>query len=339
MPETKQRVYLWDNVKALLIILVVMGHFVTQFTGSNEIMQSMFSIIYSVHMPLFIFVSGLFTRYKDDKLQVNKIISYLILYVLLKLIIYIERISFGHDSHFNLFSESGIPWYMLAMAMWLCMTYCFRNVKPVPMMIISVVSSLLVGYIDGVGDVLCLSRIIVFYPFFLFGFYLDANKIIEKTRKSWMKVVSVLLLIALVVFAFIFRDALYSLRPVFVGRREYAAFPASNLGPIIRLGWYFASAVLSAAIICLIPNRQNKMSYIGAATLPIYFFHRPILYVLMDVGFGALVMDNLGPVWGPVVFLLSAVVLALILSWPPLAKPFNKLMKVKYTGLLKGEEK
>ncbi|MCQ2461626.1 MAG: acyltransferase family protein [Clostridia bacterium] len=338
MADSKPRVYLWDNVKALLIILVVMGHFITQFTGSNEIMQSMFSIIYSVHMPLFIFVSGLFTRYKNGKLQVNKIISYLILYVLLKLIIFIERVSFGHNSKFDLFSDAGIPWYMLAMAAWLCMTYCFRNVKPLPMMIVSVVSALLVGYANGIGDVLCLSRIIVFYPFFLLGYYLDANKIIEKTRKPWMKIVAVVLLLTLVVLAFTCRGALYSLRPVLVGRNSYAKFAVPSLGPVFRLGWYIVSTILSAAIVCLIPNKQNKLSYIGAATLPIYFIHRPILYILMDVGFGALVVNGLGPIWGPIVFLLSAILLAFILSWPPFSKPFNKLMKVQYTKLFKGEE-
>lgn len=338
MADTKPRVYLWDNVKALLIILVVMGHFVTQYTGSNEVMQSMFSIIYSVHMPLFIFVSGLFTRYKNDKLQINKIISYLILYVALKLVIFIERISFGNNSHFTLFSDSGIPWYMFAMAVWLCMTYCLRDIKPIPMMLVSVVSSLLVGYVDGVGDLFCLSRIIVFYPFFLLGFYLDPNKVIEKTRANWMKVLSAILVIALILASFFFRDALYSLRPVFVARRPYSAFAVPSLGPVIRFGWYIGATILSAAVVCLIPNKQNKLSYIGASTLPIYFLHRPILYVLMDVGFGTLVMNNFGPTLGAILFLLSAVALAFLLSYPPLAKPFGKLMNVKYKKLLKGDE-
>ncbi|MBR5976297.1 MAG: hypothetical protein IK046_00625 [Clostridia bacterium] len=45
MAETKQRLYLWDNVKALLIVLVVLGHFVTQFTGQSAFIQSIFLII------------------------------------------------------------------------------------------------------------------------------------------------------------------------------------------------------------------------------------------------------------------------------------------------------
>ncbi|MBQ0014156.1 MAG: acyltransferase family protein [Clostridia bacterium] len=333
----KERVFLWDNVKTLLIILVVMGHFVTQYTGSNEIMQSMFCIIYSFHMPLFIFVSGLFAKssFKDDKLKVNKIISYLILYVALKLIIFIERISFGHDSTFTIWSESGIPWYMLAMAAWICMTYCLRFVKPWALLSFSTALALVAGYSDKIGDVLCLSRIIVFYPFFLLGFYMDSKVIAEKTRDPWRKAVAALILVALIVLGFLAREELYQFRPIMVARNPYSQLANPAFGALYRAAWYALSLCISLSVVCILPNKENKLSYIGASTLPIYFIHRPILYILMDVGFGALVMDNLGPVYGPIVFLLSAIVLALVLSIPVLNKPFNALMKVKYTGLLK----
>lgn len=333
----KERVYLWDNVKALLIILVVMGHFVTQYTGSNEIMQSMFCIIYSFHMPLFIFVSGLFAKssFKDDKLKVNKVISYLILYVALKLIIFIERISFGHNATFTIWSEQGIPWYMLAMAAWICMTYCLRFVRPAALLSVSIILALVAGYSDKIGDVLCLSRIIVFYPMFLLGFYMDSKAIVEKTRVPWQKVLAVCILLMLVLLSFFAREELYQFRPILVARNPYSQLANPSLGAVYRAVWYVLSMCISCAIVCVLPNKENKLSYIGASTLPIYFIHRPILYILMDVGFGTLIMTNLGPVYGPIVFLLSAVVLALVLSVPVLNKPFNALMKVKYSRFLK----
>lgn len=333
----KERVYLWDNVKALLIILVVMGHFVTQYTGSNEIMQSMFCIIYSFHMPLFIFVSGLFAKssFKDDKLKVNKVISYLILYVALKLIIFIERISFGHNATFTIWSEQGIPWYMLAMAAWICMTYCLRFVRPTALLSVSIILALVAGYSDKIGDVLCLSRIIVFYPMFLLGFYMDSKAIVEKTRAPWQKVLAVCILLMLVLLSFFAREELYQFRPILVARNPYSQLANPSLGAVYRAVWYVLSMCISCAIVCVLPNKENKLSYIGASTLPIYFIHRPILYILMDVGFGTLIMTNLGPVYGPIVFLLSAVVLALVLSVPILNKPFNALMKVKYSRFLK----
>lgn len=335
MSETKPRLYLWDNVKSLLIILVVMGHFVTQYTGSNEFMQSAFIIIYSVHMPLFIFVSGLFSKssFKNDRLNVNRVLAFLILYFLLKLLIFAT----GHGRPYRPFYESGIPWYMFAMAVWLCITFVIRKFPAKIVLPLSVALALAAGFFDVIRSDFCLSRIIVFYPFFLLGFFLDPTKVAGKSRNRKLRIVSAVLILALFVSAFLFRNELYLMRPIMVAQHPYTKLWNPGMGLPIRAVWYIMATVLSASVVCLLPNRKNFLSYIGASTLPIYFLHRPILYVLMDAGFGAFIMHRLGlgPVLAPILFLLCAAVLALLLSFPPLAKPFNALMKVDFTGFLK----
>lgn len=52
----KERSLYWDTIKGLLIILVVFGHCGTA-VGNN-----LLSVIYSFHMPLFILVSGFFSK-------------------------------------------------------------------------------------------------------------------------------------------------------------------------------------------------------------------------------------------------------------------------------------
>ena len=338
MAETKPRLYLWDNVKSLLIILVVMGHFVTQYTGSNAFMQSAFIIIYSVHMPLFIFVSGLFSKssFKNDKLNVNRVIAFLILYFLLKLLIFLT----GHGRPYRPFYESGIPWYMFAMAVWLCLTFVIRKLPAKIVLPLSVVLALAAGFFDVIRSDFCLSRIIVFYPFFLLGFYLDPTKTAEKSRDRKFRIVSAVLILALFVSAFLFRDEIYLMRPLMVAQHPYTKLWKPEPGLPLRAVWYVIATVLSASVVCLLPNKKNRLSYIGASTLPIYFFHRPILYILMDLGFGAFIMHRLGlgPVLSPILFLLCAVVLALLLSFPPLAKPFNALMKFNFTGIFKRDK-
>lgn len=336
MAETKSRVFLWDNVKALLILVVVMGHFVTQYTGSSELMRSLFIIIYYFHMPLFVFVSGMFAKssWKDGVLRVNKVISYIILYIGLKLVIFLEGVAFGKDPTFRLFYESGIPWYMLAMAAFICLTYVLRDVKPQFLIPATVLIACIAGYESGIGDIFALSRIIVFYPIFLLGFYTDSVKLAEFTRKPWLRILSAVLLVLFIVLAFAERDALYALRPVVTGRSPFAKFPVPELGFLFRLLGYAVGGIISFLVICILPNKENKLSYIGAATLPIYFLHRPILYVFMDSGLGRTMVTSLGE-WGIPVFLALSVVLTFILSVKPLSVPFNKLMKCKYTKLLK----
>lgn len=335
MTVSKQRVYLWDNVKALLIFLVVLGHFVTQCTGKYEFAQQMFTLVYSFHMPLFIFVSGLFAKssFKDGKLKVNKIISYLILYIALKLVIFIESVVFGKNASFNIFSEGGIPWYMLAMAVFICATYVLRNIKPQILIMVSILLALLAGYENAIGDVLVLSRLFVFYPIFLLGFYTDSAKLAEFSRKPALRIASAVVLLAFVLVTFFVDNPLYFLRPMMTARHSYVKLGSPEFGPLYRLGAYALGFIVSFAVICVLPNKKNKFSYIGAATLPIYFLHRPILYIIMDSGLGSVIL-GISPVYGIYIFFLLSVVLTLALSAPPLAKPFNRLMKLKYEKVL-----
>ena len=54
----KVRIHYLDSLKAILILLVVLGHAV-QFNDTEHYANSiLFRFIYSFHMPLFFFISG-----------------------------------------------------------------------------------------------------------------------------------------------------------------------------------------------------------------------------------------------------------------------------------------
>lgn len=54
-----------DSLKGLLIICVVIGHVIGNFDRSL-LSQKVYDFIYMFHMPLFILISGLFTRRKES---------------------------------------------------------------------------------------------------------------------------------------------------------------------------------------------------------------------------------------------------------------------------------
>lgn len=56
---TKRITYL-DSLKAILILLVILGHAV-QFNTEEYETNPLFQFIYSFHMPLFLFISGYLT--------------------------------------------------------------------------------------------------------------------------------------------------------------------------------------------------------------------------------------------------------------------------------------
>ena len=57
----KERDYFFDNLKAVLIFLVVLGHFLLPIHGES-VLVVVKRLIYVFHMPLFVFVSGYFAK-------------------------------------------------------------------------------------------------------------------------------------------------------------------------------------------------------------------------------------------------------------------------------------
>ena len=57
------RIALWDNLKFILITLVVAGHFADQLTDYSSIYSSIYLFIYAFHMPLFILIEIRRKRY------------------------------------------------------------------------------------------------------------------------------------------------------------------------------------------------------------------------------------------------------------------------------------
>lgn len=52
-----------DNMKGVLILLVVIGHILLPIQGSTRAVTNLFYLIYTFHMPAFVFLSGLFAQH------------------------------------------------------------------------------------------------------------------------------------------------------------------------------------------------------------------------------------------------------------------------------------
>lgn len=105
-------------MKALLIFSVVIGHFVDQIMKESSFSKSIFIYIYSFHMPLFIFLNGFLGKNLiQSRERVIKRISYfLLLYLLLKIMIFFVKTIFHKNPSFSFLIGSGTPWYLLATA-------------------------------------------------------------------------------------------------------------------------------------------------------------------------------------------------------------------------------
>ena len=81
--QKRVRNHQFDNMKALLIFLVVIGHVLSNY-GVTEGSDFLYKVIFSFHMPAFIFVSGLFSKssFRDGRRAGKRAVYFFVLYIL-----------------------------------------------------------------------------------------------------------------------------------------------------------------------------------------------------------------------------------------------------------------
>lgn len=317
-----QRVALWDNVKMALITMVVVGHFIEPYVGDSHLLKALFLFIYSFHMPLFFFVAGLF--HKNERIK-EKTLGFLSIYIAFKVVVALSTAVCGKGFSLSLLKESGAPWYMLAMAVFVCVTYLLRNVDPKAVLLLAVALACCAGYDKSIGDVLAASRIIVFFPFYYVGSVFPKAKVEQlAARRNW-KMIGLAILLVWLAICYFQIDVVYVLRHLFTGRNPYND-TVRHIGWIVRLGCYALTTLAGMGIILIMPTKKlGYLTTVGTRTLQIYFWHIPIRNILRYTGCLDRLMAMGAP--GKLLLLLAAVCVVLLCSVKPLEQPTAYLMK------------
>lgn len=328
----KQRIYYWDNLKAILIFLVVLSHFLLPVVQEGELIKTAHFSIYLFHMPAFVLATGYFAKnyMKKDVPDVRKLMGILILYVVYKLLICVTKyVLAGKYIDLKLFESSAAPWYLLAMFFWYIFLPLFAKFKPTASVGFALILALLIGTNEQVGSFLALSRTIVFFPFFLIGYYFDGKKI-EKMTSLINKIVSAIILATVVVLVFFGWELLDKYGEIIYGGVSYSKLGLDDeIAIMLRILWYVIASIMTVALMCLVPKRKLAISYIGSRTLSIYILHRIIREVFDDLYLYKYFDKN------EVLLLIGCVVLSLVITFICAAKPFNNLFqkafKLKFT--------
>ena len=92
-----KRIALWDNLKLFLIFLVVLGHLTLQYFCSSQMFCTVTMVIYTFHMPAFVFISGLFSKkaINGETPPVKRSFSFITVYLFVRVLNYLSNIIFG----------------------------------------------------------------------------------------------------------------------------------------------------------------------------------------------------------------------------------------------------
>lgn len=321
--SAKQRDYLFDNYKVLLIVLVVMGHFIEPCYRNNEFLYTLKWLIVSFHMPAFIFISGYFSKRELPFSVIFK--KLLVPYIVYEFVYYFFYIFILHkETGLYLLYPKFSLWYLLALFVWRAVTPC---VKKCPhYMPLAFAAGLLIGCSDMADNFLSLPRILYFYPFFLAGMNFDRS-ILARFQKKLFRFLSAAVILAFTgcVLCMPVFDTL-SVK-VFYGRYNY-----DFLGQGIAMGilWrgicYGVGFAMTFSGLLLIPNRKTSLSYIGTRTMAIYLFHGLTYSYLKDC---TGLLKHVETIPQSLLLLLGCMLLAVIFSAAPLTAFTNKVADLR----------
>ena len=255
-----------DSAKAVLIFFVILGHCITRLGENSECITLLFNLIYSFHMPLFVFVSGyFFNPNKGRSSIIRNCIELFSTYLLFQLIWNIIR---PPHSLSSVLSPAVTLWYLLCLVYWKLILLFAKNWIDAKLLICVVLLSILVGFVP-IGTQLSFQRLFTFFPFFVAGNLLR-GRLLVKIKDFLKKWVSIGLLIAVIV-GLSFIDTQW--KWLLFGDCSYYDFPCRLVvAPLFRFGYYVFASFLSVLIMALIPDRRILAS-IGTKTMTIYLFH------------------------------------------------------------------
>lgn len=282
MGKSNNRVFLYDNLKFILMLLVVIGHFAMMYVETSEFFLKMVVFIYFFHMPAFIFISGLFSKraVNDKDTTIKRVRYFLIIYVVLKILFCLQVYLLQHKFELNLLVADSLPWFMLLMAYFYGITYLLRDVDGKLVLVISITLGCVAGYFDFINDFLCLSRTIVYYPFFYLGYLMDRNEIVEKTELPLARIIGAVVIIGFAYLCFFQRDLVWTVNPLFSARRPFSALTYPATGGLQRLCYYPAVMLFITSLISLAPRKESIMTVFGQHTLRVYCVHYFIISFL-----------------------------------------------------------
>ena len=313
----------FDNITAILIFCVVLGHVISNFgrTGSAAVI---YDIIFSFHMPAFLFVSGYFAKYNPKKIFA----SLFPLYVIFQILQYLERgiLRFFETGNlkmggFDLFTPQWTLWYLLALMAFQLLLPVFDTddrKKQGGFLLLALVLGILVGFTPDTDNFLAMSRVFVFLPFYLWGYYEKKNQMIRSLRKGKragvIRGISAVIGVALVTGFCLFETRI-------VSKNFYGTEPFADAGMFAGRLFAWITAVLWILILVIwVPDRKlGYLGTIGSNTLPIYLFHSLVILILAATPLEEAVNGRLLPM------VCLAAVMTLVLSWGKLETLLRKI--------------
>lgn len=344
--KTKQRDSWFDNVKGILMIAVVVGHFNASVIGQYQTLAFLQTVIYFFHMPAFAVISGYFLKRRvNTKDYVSVINKTLIPYLFAQLFVYIAAVILPDGvralSAERLY-ESGVfsflfpiyhLWYFFGVVFsFLFLVYSNAQKHPLRAFVISIALSVVSGMIPTV-EFMRFTKVIAFLPFFVFGYIFPKNAM-ENVRKRKFAVPSAVFVSAVVAFFWFFRTR-WTPISIFAMTLRYEKYESVYgisywQAVIVRVVFIVLSIIFSLAFMNLCPKKKSVFTVLGERSVYIYVLHVIIVAVVRHFNYDYKILQQLNSPVRKIFFLLFGVAVCYALASKPVVAVFKRFFEPSF---------
>lgn len=278
-----------DSVKFVLIFVVVLGHMVE--CGTNDIWNAkVHTLIYSFHMPAFIYVSGyVFRRTTDIRKFRKSILNMLLVYGIFQLLFFGDPLRYYmgggksltinglRDNAIGFFTPASVLWYLMSLVTWRTVT----QFVPLRMLenrkwflMCALVVSVAAAFVP-LGREFSFQRTCAFYLYFLLGYYDGRQHFTSYIPGDYSGKKTICLIVIVLYFVLIM-----------VGPRvpdsmlvQFFSFWQKPLILPLRIVSYLWVLPLMWAVLNIIPDMACFSSE-GKHTLFYYIYHVYLVYLM-----------------------------------------------------------
>ncbi len=265
----------YDNLKGLLIILVVVCHFLGGCLVKDDvILRSFVLFVYFFHMPLFIFVSGYFSK-NVDKCRATAFSDLFLVFIIAQIFwVIFKYLTNGSVYYIEHFLDPGYAlWYIVSLFFW--RLFLKDIIKLRFALGISFLISPLIMFLSGSEMTLAINKTVGFLIFFLLGYYASAETI-GKIRRFPKYVALPLLFLIFAGVTVLLKKGLISYG-IFKGVLMHTKTIDSFADVWLGLGAYYGAILLAllcgVLVLAAIPGKKTLLGAVGQDTLPLYLSH------------------------------------------------------------------
>lgn len=293
-----------DKLKAILIICVIFGHILEEIR-IDGVLGIIRSVIYSFHMPVFIFISGYFAK-NVKRTYASAVSGCLIPFAIFNTLWLLLRV----DSWWlYLLRPAYVFWFMLSLFFWRIFIPTLSKIRGI--LVFSFLLSLYIGLVAQADQFLSISRTIGFLPFFLLGFFCS-----EETLSRIRKIPHILCI--LLMCSMFFVTAVMNVKQLIPVKmyefiQSYESCGVSGRSGIMQRGIILLIAVVTTlCLVNLAGEKENFLCRIGKRTAAIYLLSSFVIYAAFYIINKGNWMERIIWDWKLSIF-LSAVLTAVVL--------------------------